>query len=165
MCGSLQRIMDVSLRTAGDGDERFLRGVFASTRDDITASPLTDDDKRRLLDLQFRAQAGDYEVRFPGADLDVVVVDGEDAGRLWVDRSDTELRLLDIALLPEWRNRGIGKVVLDRLIAEAQEAGLPLRHAVFNGNTGALRFYRRLGFEITEEASAYVFMEWRSGSG
>jgi GNAT superfamily N-acetyltransferase len=78
-----------------------------------------------------------------------------------VARTAEQIRLLDIALLPRFQNRGVGKILLGRLIEESEGAGLPLRHTVFFYNPQARRFYERLGFTKCGEAmgGAYIHME------
>ena len=152
----------ITLRPVTPGDREFLRRVYAGTRDDLAQAPWPQEERERFITMQFEAQQGDYEARFPGAEHSVVLVDGVAHGRIWIDRRPDEIRLLDIALLPERRNLGTGKVLLDRLIAEADESGVPLRHSVYKTNEGALRFYERLGFEVFEDYEVYVLMEWVS---
>lgn len=142
-------------------DRDFLLRVYAGTRDDVAAVPWPEERRREFLEMQFAAQAADYETRFPAAEHSIVLVGGVPHGRIWIDRNDAEIRLLDVALLPERRNRGTGQVLLKRLIAEAQEAGKPLRHSVYKSNVDAIRFYERLGFEVVEDFEMYVLMEWR----
>lgn len=115
--------------------------------------------------MQFEAQRTDYMQRFPNAAHSIVLVDGEVHGRIWVERNADEIRLLDIAVLPQWRNRGTGSVLLERLIAESRESGRPLRDSVFKDNPGAFRLYRRLGFEIVEDLEFYWALEWRPAAG
>ncbi len=145
--------------TGADGD--FLLRVYSGTRDDVRALPWPAEQRREFVAMQFAAQSSDYEARFPDAEHSIVLVDGVPHGRIWIDRADTEIRLLDVALLPERRNRGTGRVLLERLIAEAGEAGKPLRHSVYKSNVAALRFYERLGFVVVEDYELYVLMEWR----
>ena len=151
----------ISLRPVTAGDRDLLYRVYAGTRDDVRRLPWSDEQSREFLEMQFAAQQSDYETRFPNAEHSIVLVDGVAHGRIWVDRSGTEVRLLDIALLPERRGRSTGRVLLERLIAEARAAAKPLRHSVYKANTGALRFYERLGFEVVEDLELYVLMEWR----
>ncbi len=151
----------MTLRPATGADRDFLLRVYAGTRDDVGTLPWPEEQRREFVAMQFAAQTADYEARFAEAEHSVVLVDGVPHGRIWVDRNDTEIRLLDVALLPERRNRGTGRVLLERLIAEAQQAGKPLRHSVYTTNVQALRFYERLGFEVVEDFEMYVLMEWR----
>ena len=115
--------------------------------------------------MQFDAQRAEYDARFPGARYSVILVDGRPAGRLWVGEDAREIRLLDIAILPEFQNHGVGARLVRDLIEEAATTARPLRHMVFILNTGARRFYERLGFVVFEEfGGAYLHMEWRPDS-
>lgn len=151
---------DVVVRPVEASDEAFLRVLYTSTRDDVATAPLSGEEKTAFLDMQYRAQRADYESRFPQSVHSVIEHDGVPVGRIWIDRRPDEIRLLDVALLPDVRNRGIGARLLRGLIDEAQRAGVALRHSVYKANTGALRFYERLGFDVVEDFEIYVLMEW-----
>jgi len=122
----------------------------------------SDDQKRVFLKGQFEAQRTDYLARFPAAKHSIIVVDDEPIGRIWIDRRNDEIRILDVAILPRDQNAGVGTVLLERLQHQAAEAGLPLRHSVPVTNQDALRFYRRLGFCVVEDFETHVLMEWRT---
>jgi len=128
------------------GDEAFLRRLYTSTRDDLVGIPgLGAAQTEALVDLQFRAQRDGYRRAFPTASHQVLVVGGRRAGRLYVDRVPGVVTVVDIALLPEFRGRGLGTVVLGDLQAEATTAGSVVRlEARAGGRPEAL--YRRLGF-------------------
>lgn len=151
----------ITLRPVTDGDDAFLLELYAGTRDDVSRSPLTIEEKAQFVAMQYRAQRADYESRFPGAEHSIVLVDGVPHGRIWVDRRADEIRLLDIALVPNGRNRGTGRALLERLIDEADRSQTPLRHSVLLENEPALRFYTRLNFEIVEDFGLHVLMEHR----
>jgi ribosomal protein S18 acetylase RimI-like enzyme len=102
-----------------------------------------------------------YDTRFPDGEYCVIVIDQQPAGRIWVGADNEQIRLLDIALLPQFQNRGVGTVLLKRLMARAEQEGKALRHMVFVLNNDADRFYERLGFKQIEEFGAYKHMEWR----
>ena len=152
----------VETRPVAPEDDEFLLDVYASTRaEELAPVPWTDEQKRAFLRMQLDAQRGEYFKRFPDADYRVILVEGRPAGRLWVARTPEQIRLLDIALLPEFRGRGVGARLVRRLAAEAERAGLPVRHMVFQLNEGAMRFYERLGFTRLELHGAYWEMEKR----
>ena len=117
--------------------------------------------KTAFVQMQFAAQHAYYQEHYAGADFDVILVDSQPAGRLYVNRTDDELRIVDIALLPQWCNRGIGSALVTALQAEAAAAGKPLRIHVERFNP-ALRLYERLGFRQIEDRGVYLFMEWRA---
>jgi len=151
----------ITLRSATPHDKDFLLSVYASTRaEELALTPWSDAERLAFVEMQFAAQHTDYERRFPTSDHSVVQVDGVSVGRIWIARGDDEIRLLDVALLPEHRNEGIGTFLLRRMQDEAAVAGKPLRHSVYKMNSAALRFYHRLGFRVVEDFETYVLMEW-----
>jgi len=151
----------ISRRPAEPGDRPFLLEVYASTREDeLRLVNWGDDQKRAFCEMQFEAQDRDYHLNYPDASFEVVLVDGVAAGRLYVGRWPSEIRVIDIALLPSFRGRGIGSRMLRELQAEAAAASAPLRIHVERFNP-ALRLYARLGFVLIEEQGVYLFLEWR----
>lgn len=154
-----------SLRPASDDDRDFLYRVYASTREDeLAVVPWDDAEKAAFLEMQFRAQHTHYHTHFPDAAYDVILCDGEPVGRLYVDRRADEIRIIDIALLTEHRRKGIGGSLLRDLLAEATQAGLPLRIHVEHDNP-AIGLYRRLGFTPIGDTGVYALMEWRPPAG
>jgi ribosomal protein S18 acetylase RimI-like enzyme len=157
--------INLTLRPAGPEDERFLFRVFASTREEELG--LTDWDegqKRAFLEMQHEAQSRYYREHFARSWYEVILADGVSAGRIYVDRADDEIRIIDIALLPEHRNRGIGGALVGALLDEAKQTGKPVRIHVEKFNR-ALRFYQRLGFATIGETGVYDEMEWSPGGG
>lgn len=153
--------MEIQPRPALPDDDPFLADVYASTREDeLSLTGWPEEQKRAFCRMQFEAQRSDYRKRFPGMADQVILADGEPAGRMIVYEDNREIRLLDIALLPAFRNRGIGSKLIRGLQDRARAAGKPLRHAVLQANR-AVAFYRRHGFFIQEEKPLYYFMEWR----
>jgi ribosomal protein S18 acetylase RimI-like enzyme len=153
---------NVELRAVTENDDHFLLSVYASTRaDELSQAEWAEGQKEMFLRWQFDLQRREYDGRFPDAAYNVILVDQQPAGRIWVGSDDEQIRLLDIALLPEFQNRGVGTSLLRRLIDQAAQAGKVLRHMVFVLNNNAERFYERLGFTIIEDLGAYKHMEWR----
>lgn len=153
----------VKLRPTTAADREFLLRVYFSTRaDELALVEWDDGQKWAFVRQQFDAQQQEYSARFPDAQYDIILFNGEPAGRLWIGRDEEQIRLLDIALLPEYQNRGIGAVLLRSLAAEAAREEKPLRHMVFKYNTAAMRFYERLGFRQIDDVGAYVHMELRA---
>jgi GNAT superfamily N-acetyltransferase len=152
----------VALRPAAPEDEEFLVALYASARERELSQVEWGEGQRDLfVRWQFQLQRREYDARFPDAEYDVILVDGRRAGRIWVGSDGTQIRLLDIALLPEFQNRGVGALLVRRLIERARRERLPLRHMVFTLNDDAHRFYERLGFAVIEDLGAYKHMEWR----
>ena len=153
---------NVVLRPVTPEDDGFLLAVYASTREKELAQVVwAEGQKESFVRWQFAMQRRDYDARFPDARYEVIVVDGRPAGRIWVGSDDKEIRLLDIALLEEYQNRGVGTLLLRRLMDEAARANKLLRHMVFALNNDAHRFYERLGFVVFEDLGGYKHMEWK----
>ena len=152
------------LRPVTSDDDQFLLSVYDSTRAEELAQAEWQPGQREVfLKWQFDLQRREYDARFPDAEYNVLLIDDQPAGRIWIGRDPEQVRLLDIGLLPEFQNRGAGTVLIRRLMEEAQQAGKPLRHMVFVLNNDAHRFYERLGFVVIEEFGAYKHMEWKAG--
>ena len=147
------------LRPVGDSDRAFLVDLYASVREpELAHVPWDDNMKRAFVEHQFAAQDTHYRAHYPGATLDVVEVDGEPAGRLYVHRGPSDIRIMDVALVPAYRGRGIGTTLLRGLIAEAEGSGRKLSIHV-EMNNRARRLYERLGFRAAGEHGVYVLME------
>jgi ribosomal protein S18 acetylase RimI-like enzyme len=120
--------------------------------------PWDDAQKDGFLRMQFDAQDAWWRENYGDASFDVILVDGEPAGRLYVHRGRSEIRIVDIALLPEQRGGGFGTRLLEDLLAEADAAGKSVTIHVERMNP-ALRLYERLGFSVAEDKGVYLFLE------
>lgn len=151
----------VSLRPAKVEDQAFLGRVYASTRaDEMALVSWTDEQKGAFVQMQFDAQTEHYRLHYPKAEYLVIERDGVAIGRLIRELLDGQLILMDLTILPEYRNAGIGTTILQDLMAEAASLGLPLvlRVEFFNP---VIRLYSRLGFVKTREVNAvYHEMIW-----
>lgn len=109
--------------------------------------------------MQFDARERHYQREFPTADDEIVEVDGQPAGRLEVFRDSEQLLVVDLALLPPFRGRGIGTALLRSLLEESTRTGLPARIHVEEFNR-ARSLYERLGFRLVSASPPYLLMEW-----
>lgn len=153
---------NVTLRPVTQEDDPFLLELYGSTRaDELAQVEWEEGQKETFLRWQFDLQRREYEARFPRARYQLILIDGEVAGRIWTGEDEEQIRLLDIALLPQFQKRGAGTLLLRELMNEATRARKLLRHMVFVLNNDAHRFYERLGFVVIEELGAYKHMEYR----
>src|SRR5947209_5176844 len=142
-------------------DEPFLFRVYASTRtDELAPVPWSDEQKAQFLDMQARAQHTDYQRNYAAADWLIIEHDGTDVGRLYLERGDNNdtHHIIDIAFLPEWRNRGLGGALLRDLLDEAARCGKAVSIHVEKFNP-AMRLYQRLGFMRIEDRGVYDLMQ------
>jgi ribosomal protein S18 acetylase RimI-like enzyme len=159
--GATADVWHGSLRPATPDDREFLFRVYASTRqEELAPLPWPPAAKESFLRQQFEAQARHYEARYRGAERAIVLRGGVAIGQLWVHRGEGELRVLDVALLPEHRRTGVGTRLLAGLLDEARACRLPVVLHVLADNR-ARRLYERLGFVPVGPAGVYQQMESR----
>jgi ribosomal protein S18 acetylase RimI-like enzyme len=150
----------VALRPVVPSDSAFLERVYASTRTvELEPVPWPAEQRAAFIAQQFHAQSVHYERHYADASFDVILVDGAPAGRLIVERSPERLHIVDIALLDEYRGRGVGTGLLRELIAEAGERPVSIYVALTNR---ARSLYERLGFVAGGDGDGvYLLMERR----
>ena len=147
----------VTIRPATRDDEDFLLHLFAGTRPEFDLLDLPENQKQALMSMQFKAQRQQYDASYPEAESGIILRDEHPIGRMLVDRTAPEITLIDIALLPEHRNAGIGTDLIQGLLAEATGARKPVRLHVLKSNR-ALRLYERLGFSRVGDQPMYFEM-------
>lgn len=151
-------------RQITEADLPFLARVYASTRtDELAGTGLTDSQTAEFLAMQFQAQHTHYQKYYPNADWLLIEHGGEDIGRLYIERWPTQHRIIDIALLPEHRGKGLGEALLRDLLDEAAAVGKDVSIHVEKFNP-AMRLYRRLGFVTEEDKGVYDLMRWRAAA-
>jgi ribosomal protein S18 acetylase RimI-like enzyme len=149
------------LKPAGPGDAELLYRIYASTREEeLAVVPWDGATKEAFLRMQFQAQDTYYRATWPDASYDLIVSGDEPLGRLYVERGKAAWQVLDIALLPEHRRKGIGTRLLSDILADATAAAKPVQIYVERLNP-ARHLYDRLGFRQIEEQEVYLLLEWK----
>ena len=138
----------LTARPATADDDAFLLALFAESRPELGLLP--EPSRQQLIELQFRAQRGQYRADAPEA-IDWLLERHDDGaiqpvGRCYLLQAEDQHRLLDLTIAAKFRGQGLGGAVLQRLCAAAAVAGVPLRLNVWHDNAGAIRLYRRFGF-------------------
>ncbi len=152
------------LRPVRPDDAETLYRIYASTREDeLAVVPWDASAKEAFLRTQFAAQDRYYHANFPDASYDLIVGGGEVLGRLYVERGEAAWQVIDLALLPEHRRKGIGTQLLAQVLSEAGTAGKPVQMHVERFNP-AQRLYDRLGFRQIADQGVYLLLEWQPGS-
>jgi len=152
--------VNLVLRNATTDDEQFLFDVYASTREEeLDGSGWDEDQKLMFIRMQFLARERSY----PRGGNQIIILNERPIGRMLVERSDSVILLRDIALLTEYRNRGLGTRLIQDLIKEATVSGKAIQlHVLFT--SAAVHLYERLGFRKTSEDAAYFEMRWVPGA-
>ena len=146
------------LRPATEADRPFLEALYRSVRwDELAPTGWPDAAKLAFLASQFDLQHRQYAVAFAGADFWIVEHHGAPVGRFYVERTAAQLHIVEISLLSEWRDKGIGGALIGMLQDEvrAHRASRVLL-SVDRTNIGARRLYERLGFVESPDASPYA---------
>ena len=147
------------LRERVQEDLAFLAALYASTRqDEMRLVDWTDAQKAAFLQDQFDKQHRHYLEHYPQAQWLVIEREGTPVGRIYLEQTFREIRLMDVALLPEIRGQGVGSRLMQALLEAGDRAGLPISLHVEPFNR-AIELYRRLGFVEIETRGYYQFME------
>jgi ribosomal protein S18 acetylase RimI-like enzyme len=150
----------VTLRDASPEDEAFMYAVYLSTRsEEMAAWGWTQAQQEMFARMQFNVRRQAYRMQFPASEEKVILFGGERAGSLIVESTSGGIRLVDIAVLSEFRNAGIGRAIIEGLFAEADAENKIVRLQVRRENDAARRLYERLGFSITDESELDFSME------
>lgn len=152
---------EIAFRPETDQDREFLFRLYAGTREEeMKLVDWTDEQKEAFLRQQFEAQTAHYRKNYLGAEYWIILRSGAPIGRLYLHQSPGDLRIMDIALVPNHRGSGIGGGLLRDIQQKAAAAGSAVSIHVEQFNP-ALRLYERLGFRRIGEHGVYYLLEWR----
>lgn len=159
------RHKNLSLRSITDADSTLLFAIYASTRElEMQRVPhWSDVQKKDFLLQQFNAQHIWYQQQYTGAHFYVIEANGEPAGRLYLAPafSDGSVRIIDIALLPAYRNKGYGESILRDVMAYARANNRSVTIHVESFNP-AKQLYQRLGFRLVDQKNdVYHLYRWQ----
>lgn len=150
----------ISLRPVVSTDHGFLVEVYGSTRAaEMAMVPWTEEQRYAFVESQFNLQQDHYSKKYPSADHDIVLSNEKKVGRLYVARLESEIRIVDITLLPTERNAGIGTYLLEQLLQEAVEQKKITRIFVEDFNP-SLSLFKKLGFTAEEQHGFHLLMRW-----
>lgn len=152
-------LLPITYHPAREGDTGFIFEVFRSNYEHMLPYlPLEEDQLEAFLYQQFQAQSADYRTRFPGASHWLIRANRQLVGRIYIDRREAEIRILDITIHPRFRNQGIGTYVLIELIQESIERQKPIRIMIEHHNR-SIQLFERLGFSIVENDGMFFVLE------
>ncbi|PYS70956.1 MAG: GNAT family N-acetyltransferase [Acidobacteria bacterium] len=149
----------ITLQPVSGSDEDFLIVLYKSSRgDDLRGLGWSKDRISEFLEMQHEAQRNLQNDDEHVSDQ-LVLMDGKPIGRLSIEPRADEIRCIDLALLPDYRNQGVGTLLIQRLQEQARSASIPLRLQVIRFNR-AVNLLERLGFRRTSETGTHFQMEW-----
>jgi GNAT superfamily N-acetyltransferase len=151
--------MNLTFRKITEKDFPFLKMVYRSTREnELDLTGWDETQKNSFIEFQFNAQHVYYMNVYKDALFQIIEYDNTDIGRFYIWETEHQIRIVDIAVLPEFRGKGIGTKILTELIQKSEHSGKNLSIHVEYFNP-ALRLYERLGFKKTDDTGVYLFME------
>lgn len=154
---------EITLLPMIDDDLDFLYHLYATYRENELElinwrkMPM---DKESFLKMQFDAQHKYYTENYIDAQFLIISLHHQPIGRFYIQRRQEEIRIIDIILLPEYRNQGIGNYFFQKILTEAQQLNVPVRLHVEHHNR-AINLYQRLGFRYLQDNGIYKLMEWQ----
>jgi GNAT superfamily N-acetyltransferase len=155
----------ISLRPVVPDDDELLYEIYAGTRaDELAQVPWSEEQLKTFLKMQLGARDQSYRMHYTEIDDQIILFEDQPVGRLIVIRTEEEIRLADVALLPKHRSKGVGAVLIKDLMTEADRAQLPIRLQVEKPNVAARRLYDRMGFATTGENITHFQMEYQPGT-
>ena len=156
----LDDAVTITLRDIAPEDEPFLLKVFACAREtEMAMVPWTDEQKAGFLQMQFNAQHAHYHEKYPDADYKIILRNEEPSGRLYLNREPGLFKILDITVLPQFRNSGIGTGLVEDILKEAGKTNSKVQIYVETFNA-SLEIFKSQGFSILEEQGINYLLEW-----
>jgi ribosomal protein S18 acetylase RimI-like enzyme len=150
----------ITLRPATEDDREFLLALYKSSRgDDLRGLDWDEERIGEFLAMQYEAHQNFLTNDHPNIEDQIVLSYGAPVGRLAIEQRSEEIRLVDVSLLPEHRQRGTGTLLIQELQTQAAAAKRPLRLQVIRFNR-AVNLFERLGFRRTSETGTHFQMEW-----
>lgn len=143
--------MEIVKRPATDGDWPYLMWLRRATMDrHLLASGVAPSDDYHDERLRYRYDCAE-----------VLLCGGRRVGMLKVARSSGYWEIIQIQLNPSLQGQGIGRMLLEELIAQARTAGVDLELKVLAANP-ARKLYEQLGFAALGTEGSEVRMRLRN---
>ena len=149
----------ITFRPAQLEDEDLLFALFADSRQtELAATNWSEGKKERFLRWQFELQTASFRRQFHSANFWIILASQRPIGRYYVDVDQTRIQLIDLALIPEERGKGVGSFLLRQLIEQSLATGKPIGLHVEQTNR-ALSWYLRFGFQPIGQRGIYWALE------
>ena len=148
------------LRACTEADDAFVYDVFCTTWESEVAALPNQNLAQHVLRIQHIAQERRFASRYPGLQRYIVVRDGQSAGRLYVHESDSLLEVVDLTLMPSFRDHGIGTRIFHELFEHATREGQTISLRVERRNERATMLYSQLGFDLVSVDDLDNHFEW-----
>lgn len=147
--------MTPRLTPVAPSDDSVLYEIYVSSRaEELKSVPWTDEVRRAFLESQFQAQNRHYFSEYPQGSFNLIELENQTVGRLYKTELDDEIRILDITILPGFRSRGIGTLLLSEILADGEIRQKPVSIYIETYNPSRTLF-SRLGFQSVSDDGVY----------
>lgn len=150
----------LGLRMATASDKPFISSLFHQVHTHFYLAEQESDYIHQVIDHQLELQTQGYGNQAPNAVSIIILKTGTPIGRIVLDFGSNIAHLLDIALIPDVRNKGYGTSVIQAIQHVAQQQMLPVGLSVEHQNPMAKSLYQNLGFRPVERSATHDFMMW-----
>jgi hypothetical protein len=142
-------------------DEQFLTELYASTRAaEMAIVPWNGEQKRAFLKMQFEAQDRYYRERYPNASFEIIKLDDRPVGRFYHAELADEIRIIDLAFLPEHFDQNIFIKLVEEILQKGDRAGKPVQIYLEAGDQ-TIEIFANLGFQKIDEHGLYFLWQYQ----
>lgn len=144
-----------------ESDAMFLMELYASTRSqEMAIVPWSGDQKRAFLKMQFEAQDRFYRERYPNASFEIIKLDDRPVGRLYHAELTDEIRIIDLAFLPEHFDKNIFIKLLERILQKGERAGKPVK-IYLEASDPIIEIFADHGFQKIDQLGIYFLWQYQ----
>ncbi len=144
-------MQDILLKKRTENDSEFFMRLFAEIKSsELRLDTWPEPIRTQMIRMQFNAYERCMNTEFPNNIDYLILYQSEKAGRLQLNNDEMGIRIINISLVPAYRNKGIGAKIISDLMLEANQKNKQVLLDVDKINR-ALNLYSRLGFKIVQE--------------
>jgi ribosomal protein S18 acetylase RimI-like enzyme len=147
--------------------------ILQSMNTQLTYQKATENDIDYLLDLRIKTMVPHYadsglptdgettlqRILYQFDKANIILLNGQPIGLLKINRTDTNIDILQLQIDPRQQGKGFGKMILTDILQEALSTGKTAALSVLKTNK-AQHLYSSLGFKIVGEDEHSFFMEY-----
>ncbi len=136
-------------RPATPNDEKFVHSAQHAAYSEVITKQFGGWDEERAKKH--------WEEKWIPEKFQIMLLNDQPVGYVVVEDSPDQIELVEVVVLPEFQNRGIGKAMVEEEINRAKASGLCVKLQVLKKNR-AIGLYNKLGFQKCGETETHILM-------